>query len=385
VSTNWNSLGKELIWPVAGIGLGALAATNSFYQPHVSLGAGIAVWFAALIMALMLSIHPTAARIGTVVAGLFFAMPCFLRESDLVRGLLMCGMALPFALLVLPLSLSATTGVRGRLVYIFTWLGTREAKRRARSFDWVWLLRLLAATLVLAGGMAAVKAIPSAGLWLLMRWLAGGIMILAWAEMVTAGHEFLTALIGLRAAGLMRSPHLSTSLGEFWAERWNPAASVLFFHKYCFAPLAPSGVTLALFGAFLCSAIGHALLFDMASGEWGISLLCGTFFLVQPLLIIAERRVHIRRWRSSGRRVWTLAALALTSPLFVEPALRIIEPVWGPPGYVLMLTLAVLGYVILVTVFFSLCFLVFGSSPTPSNYRAEVDTGRPSPVISDRH
>jgi hypothetical protein len=355
---------KEFIWPVVGIVLGALAGTNSFYQPHITLGVGIAAWFANMVLVLILSAHPATARFGVVVAGLFLAVPCFLWASPLSRGLLMCCMALPIALVALPLLGPPTSGFRARLVYFFTWLGTHEAKRRARSFDAASLLRLIAATAVLSAAMACVKAVPAVGLWLLVRWLVGGIMILACAEMLTACHEFLTALMGLTTTGLMRSPHLSTSVSEFWAQRWNPAASVLVFRKYCFAPLARSGVALAFFGAFLFSAVGHVLLAYMAIGKWGISLMCGSFFLAQPLLVAAERWMEVRRWLRAARRAWTLGSLAVASPLFVEPALQLFEPSWGPPDNVLLPTIAVFGYVIVVTVIFSTGFLVFGSGHT---------------------
>jgi hypothetical protein len=367
VNVDWKSRDASVfIWAAAGAALGALAALNPFYEPHVTLGVGIAAWFFSLMLAIILSLCSVTARLGVLIAGLFLAVPCFLRESPLSRGLLMCCMALPFAVLALPLSIGPAADFRERLVYFFTWLGTRQAKRRPRSFEALWLLRLVAATAVLATAMACVKALPATGLWLFVRWLGGGIMILAFAEMATACHEFLTALMGLRTAGLMRSPHLSTSISEFWAKRWNPAASALFFRKYCFAPLARRGVPLALFGAFLSSAVGHVLLVYMAMGKWEISLMCGAFFLVQPLLIGAERRIRVHRWRRGARRAWTLAALAATSPLFVEPALQLVEPSWGPSGVVLLPTTAVLVFVVVVTAFFAVGFLVFGSRPAPS-------------------
>jgi hypothetical protein len=362
VSANSETRGRnEFLWPVAGIVLGALVGVNDFYRPHVTLGVGVAAWFLAIALVLILSAGAMTARIGVVVAGLFLAVPCFLRESPLSRGLLMCSMALPFAIVALPLSAPSTSGFRSRLVYFFTWLGTHEAKRRARSFDAGSLARLVGATAVLAAAMICVKTVPAVGLWLLARWLAGGIMILAAAEMVTAGHDFLTASMGLAAAGLMRSPHRSTSVAEFWAKRWNPVASTLVFRKFCFDPLARFGVARALFAAFLASAIGHLLLTYMASGRWGIALMCGAFFIVQPLVIAIERRLNMRRWRPSAGRAWTLTALMITSPLLVEPVLQLVEPSWGPPDSVLLPTVAVLSYVMIVNVFFSVGFLLFGS------------------------
>jgi len=310
---------KQLIWPVVGIGIGALAGTNPFYEPHITLKVGVTAWFVDMVLVLILSLHPFTARVGVLVAGLFMAVPCFLRTLPMFRFLLMCCMAFPFAIAALQLFAVPTAGFRGRLAYVFTWLGTREVKRRARSFDAVSLRHLIVATLVFAAAVAVVKAVSPSGIWWLARWLAGGIMLLSFAEMTTAGHDFLTALMGLNAPALMRSPHRSASIGEFWAERWNPAASALVFGKYFFAPLARRGVGLALFAAFLASAVANVLLFYMATRRWGISLMCGAFFFVQPLLIAVERRMKVRRWRPMAKWAWTLAALAIASPLLVEP------------------------------------------------------------------
>src|SRR5205814_4583619 len=130
---------------------------------------------------------------------------------------------------------------------------------------------------------------PANSLWLPALWFSGGIAIFAFAEMATAGHDFLTALLGLTAPALMRSPVLSTSIGEFWSRRWNVAASELIFNQFCFAPLARHGIILAMFAAFFASAVAHMCLGLLATGGWKISIACGVFFLLQPFLILAER------------------------------------------------------------------------------------------------
>jgi hypothetical protein len=204
-------------------------------------------------------------------------------------------------------------------------------------------------------------------------------MFLSFAEMATAGHSFLTALIGISAPAWMRSPYLSISIREFWAERWNPAASALIFGKCIFAPLAGRGVGLALFATFLGSAVAHMLLLYMATTRWSVSLMCGTFFLVQPLFIAAERWMNMRLWWAVARRAWTFAVLAITSPLFVEPMLQLIEPTWGTPNQVLLPTLQVLGLVILMNVLVSLgSFASIGNSPSTrwsEGERAVIRTG----------
>ena len=57
---------------------------------------------------------------------------------------------------------------------------------------------------------------------------------------------------------------------------------------------------------------------------------------------------------SQAARAWTLGALTILSPLFVEPVLQILEPSWGPSDGVLVPTLVILGFVLGVNFFFAL-------------------------------
>jgi len=336
---------KQLVWPVTGIVLGALVAMNPFYAPDITLPIGIVAWCVDMVLVLILSAHPMGARTGSFMAGLFLAVPCFMEASPLARGLLMCFMAAPFLAAAALVGIQPLHGFLARLAYLCSWCGIWQVKRQAHSLDVIALQQLIVATTVLAAAIAVVKAASAFGLWLPVRWLAGGIMIFAVAEMATAGLPLVAAAFGLTLPPLMQSPYRSASVGEFWSKRWNIFASVLA-RKYCFAPLARHGVALALLTTFSASAVAHVLLVDMATGRWKISLICGAFFLVQPLLIGAERWLKVRRWRPMAGRAWTLAALALTSPLFVEPALQIIEKSWGVPDDVLLPTVATLGFVI---------------------------------------
>jgi hypothetical protein len=354
-------LNKQFLWPVAGMVTAALLSINPFYHPHLTLQFGIAAWFVDVALVLVLSAHPRTAPTGALTAGLLLIVPAFLWESPLARGLLMCCMALPLALAALPLFGPANANFRERMACFFTWLGTRQVERRPRSLDKAALLHLFTSTLIFAAAMVSVKATPPAGLWLLARWFTGGIMILALAEMVTAGHNFVTALFGIRAPGLMQSPSLSASVAEFWTRRWNPAASALLFQTLFFKPLSRRGPALALWTTFLASAIAHVMIPYMALGKLPISLVCGTFFLVQPLLILTERRINVRRWPRPAARAWTLGALTITSPLFVEPVLQILEPSWGPADGLVVPTLLILAFALGVNLLFALGSLAAGS------------------------
>jgi hypothetical protein len=328
-------------------------AINPVYKPDIPLSAGIGAWFADMTIVLVLSAQPVTRRLGILISGLFFAVPCFLWASPLSRALLMCCMAFPFTIATALLIAPSTAGFRGRLEYFFAWMGTRTIERNKRGFDIASLLRLIAAAMVFAMGLACLKAVSAAGIWLLLRWFAGAVMILAFAEMASASHDWLTALMGVNAPSLMRSPFLSKSVTEFWTKRWNVAASELGFGPLCFTPLARHGVVLALFAAFTASAVGHVLLAFMAMGRWRISISCGAFFIVQPLLIVAERKIKVKRWPTTAARAWTVAALGVTSPLFVGPVIQLITPSLGVTDNLLSPTIAAFSFALVVNFFFS--------------------------------
>lgn len=312
------------LWPVGAMFVGALVLVNPFYSPEISLRQGIEGWLIALALGFVGWLHPLLARAGMFLMGWFFALPVFLEAPPLFRGWLMVCMLLPLIVASVPILAPTTTGFRARLVLLYSWGGTRELKRRPPSFDVGSLLQLVLGAAIVIAAVAIVKSVPASGFWLPVRWLAGGILMLAAAEMITALHYFLTALLGLTAPGLMESPSRSASLGEFWARRWNPATS-LVFHRLCFEPLARCSPALGFFTVFIASAIAHALLFYMAGGRWGIALMNGAFFIVQPLFILAERQMNIGRWPMAARRAWTLVVLGITSPLFIEPALQLAQ------------------------------------------------------------
>jgi hypothetical protein len=352
---------KLFLWPMAAIVLGTFAAVNLFYQPDISPFIGCVAWLADMALAIACFMHPPLARPGVLLCGLFLAVPCFIDAGPLFRGLLMCLAPLPLLVAAMPLLAPSITDFRPRLYFLMSWFGSRELKRRPRSFHAAALLQSVAGTLAFAAMVAAVQAIPASGLWFGPRWLAGGLMIIAFGETATGFHNFLTALLGLTVAGLFKSPVLSRSIGEFWTERWNPGASV-FFRRACYEPLARHGRVRALFAAFIVSGIWHLLLAYAVLGRWGMSVVWGAFFFVQPLLILLERRIYVRRWRPAPARVWTLSALAVTCPLIVEPTLQIIARILGAAGPVPW-TAAMVVLVVVVTVF-PVAVSLMASSPS---------------------
>jgi alginate O-acetyltransferase complex protein AlgI len=312
-------------------------------------------------LVLILSSLRPGACIGAFMAGLFLAVPCFVVSPPLGRGLLMCLMCMPMTAALALAFVPPMTGFGPRLAYLCSWGGTYQLSQRARHFDKASLLQLAVATAVFATAMAVVMAVSGVAFWLPVRWLAGGIMMLAFAEMATAAFPLVAAAFGVTAPAFMRSPWRAASVSEFWTKRWNIFASKKIFRPYIFAPMARQGVAFALFAAFALSGLFHVLLAFMALGSWKISLMWGAFFVVQPLLIAAERWLGERRWRPAARRAWTLGVPAITSPLFVEPMLQIAERSWGAPGSVCFATFAVLGLVIIFSSVFCMVSVAAGA------------------------
>ena len=358
---------KQLIWPVAGMVLGIIAATNPLHVKPITLHTGIAAWFADALLVGVLSANPIGARVGVLMAGLFMAIPCFVWTAPL-NGLLLEGfLCVPFLAAAGLLIVQPIVGFRARLARLCAWSDTYPLQRRARRFDAAALRNLFLATAVFALAMAIVETVSANGLHLPVRWLAGGIGVLALGEMATTGPDFVMAALGINVPPFFKSPYRSVTISEFWAKRWNLAAGE-FLRRCCFASLARCGALFAMFATFAISAVGHALLAFFALGRWKIAVVFGAFFLVQPLLIAAERRLAVRRWRPGAGRAWTLTALAITSPMVIEPTLQSLEKSWGAQDNVLWPTLAALGFIIILSGIVSLVSLA--SSPAAARVYA---------------
>lgn len=148
-------------------------------------------------------------------------------------------------------------------------------------------------------------------------------MSFALLECGAASMHVITALLGLTPPPLHDAPYRALTVSEFWGRRWNLTMSS-FLREHCFAPLSRRSPVVALFASFAASAAIHAYLAAVALGALA-ALSWVAFFLAQPLVIATERRLHVRRWPPAAGWVWTVAGLALFSPLFLEPFLWLFE------------------------------------------------------------
>jgi len=154
------------------------------------------------------------------------------------------------------------------------------------------------------------------------RWLVGLVAAYSMVDTVAALVTLVYASLGIRFDSVHRAPILSRTIQEFWGERWNrPVHSLLMDHF--FRPFARRSVRFAVGAAFLGSAVLHFWIAFVAIGFVQASSMA-IFFVVQGALVLIERRLHVARWGPVYGRLWTVAAFTLTSPLFIEPYLRIL-------------------------------------------------------------
>lgn len=180
--------------------------------------------------------------------------------------------------------------------------------------------------LALFGAALAVVAhvgAPAAALDWTVRWLAGAVVVYAMVDatvrLITVGYQ----AAGFRIPAIHDNPILSRTLAEFWGVRWNQAVHGLLL-DHCFRPLARRRLArLGVFAAFVGSALLHAWLVFSALRDVRMTAVMSAFFVVQGLLVLLERVLRVGRWRSSLARAWTIGWMLVTTPMFVEPLLRV--------------------------------------------------------------
>jgi hypothetical protein len=333
---------KLILWPVSGVLLGGLVASNPFYAPAVSLPADLLCLAASLGLTLWLCRSPTGARIAVLLSGLAMCVPCFVEAKPLERALLTCLMGLPVAFAAVTIPRPAMPRLRERVAFLTAQFGNVTKTRR--RFAAAAYLQMVFSTAVFVLAMMVTKAVPAHGGWFTLRWLAGGIVLLAGGEIITGCQNFWASATGVAGPCLFRSPWLASSVGEFWSARWNIPTSRLF-HDNCFILLARRNVWLAITATFFVSGILHLALAYVATLNGNLSLLFGLFFMVQPVLMATERAMAIRRWPRIAAHIWTLGALYVTAPLLVEPCIQVFGPDWGGSRVWLVPTIWVFGAV----------------------------------------
>lgn len=221
--------------------------------------------------------------------------------------------------------------------YVFLWPGMKPREflglvpTRRLNATVPELLRALAKTaLGLAGiAWAATNAWTAPTMWVGWIGMLGIIFTLHFGGFDLASWAWRRA--GVAALPIMKAPMHSTSLGEFWGERWNLAFAEIA-RRFIFRPLArPWGPSLAGSTVFLVSGIVHETVVSLpAKGGWGGPTL---YFVLQAMGIVSERSVAGRRaGLGKGWRGWTWVLLfaAVPIPLLFHPPFveRVIVPMF---------------------------------------------------------
>jgi alginate O-acetyltransferase complex protein AlgI len=188
---------------------------------------------------------------------------------------------------------------------------------------------------------------PSASEWFaaLLKTLLGGVIfwgaqyvvpssapiVLGWAGMTGTAFVLHFGLfhllscfwraVGVDAPPLMNAPPRSTSVAEFWGQRWNTAFRDLT-HTFLFRPLARRlGLQRALALSFVASGFVHDAVISLPAGSgYGGPT---AFFIVQAIAILVEKSLlGGRLGLGRGLRGWLFTALVLLAPaglLFHKP------------------------------------------------------------------
>lgn len=289
----------------------------------MSLAQGIATWLVEGTVIAALAGGRRGARVALALSLPFMLLPLYVNAPPLARALLgvagvMCVLrAVDFA------TSSVSLAFGQRWLHMFVLVDVRRVRPRPRGLN---LRSTLAAILGLALFVVVLLFVRDPALrgHGVVRWLALVVGLCAVFEAADALIRAAAAPFGIHTPLLSDAPYRSRTLAEFWGRRWNGVISGILRER-CFDPLARRSTIVALVAAFLVSGALHGYL-TLVSLTPALALPAMAFFLVQPPLIVAERKLKVRRWPPIAARAWTIGLLLLTSPLLLVPMLYLLAP-----------------------------------------------------------
>lgn len=313
---------------------GATIAGDRRYPARRMLGlpTALALFCAAVFAVALLAAGPR--RLAALpVVGVVLALPALTDATPLLRFLLaLCGVLV--ALRAIDLMRHDLGGLRSRLLHVVAAVDTRLVVRVAPAFDRASLARALPwlapCVVALVGGFVLAPRADGA-LRLALRWGSCAVFAVAFFEFATRVAAVLALLGGARLPPLHDAPLSSRSVREFWGVRWNKLVGG-WLRENVAAPLRTrTSAAAAMAAAFAVSAVIHwylvAVSLDLRSAA-----VMAAFFVAQAALIASERALGVERWPTAAARAWTIVALLATAPLFVEPMMRLADPLLEQPG-----------------------------------------------------
>lgn len=302
---------RDLLWLLSLYPYAALIAVVSTGATGPAWRRCTAAGLAAALLALPFCL-PLQAAVARAAAGIMCGWGCF-RTVDLLRA-----RDLPAA---------------RRVWHLVAVYDTRRARRVPPGVDWGSLWRVAGYALLAAAGwclcLGAAPGLADARLRLGARWLGAAAAVYAMTDGAAALILLLNRLVGVLPPPLHDAPLRARSVQEFWSERWNRPVSG-WLRANCLRPLLRRGwPRLGLLCAFGLSALLHGYYVLAAQGP-GPALSMGAFFLAQFPIVMAERGLGVLRWPRPLAHAWTVTALLVSSPLFLEPTVKLVETLWRP-------------------------------------------------------
>jgi hypothetical protein len=256
-----------------------------------------------------------------------FVLAWYAPGMPLTRGLLAflatCSL---FVAVKIAFSSEERLSIRGRLLQVVSLPSSLRASRVPANLSPRAIGRIVIdLTLV---GMALLVLLHTRHLvgviYSIERLSAGVLLLYAGVQFVFDFASFCFLAVGLSLDSLHRTPIAARSLTVFWSRRWNRIVSA-WLHMFVFLPLARRRCPrLGVFCAFLVSGVLHGWVILVAIGISG-ALATLLFFVVQGAFVLAEHRLRIHAWPVPFARGWTLAVLLASSPLIIDPYLRLFD------------------------------------------------------------
>jgi hypothetical protein len=275
----------------------------------------------AIAAALLVGRSPGSRCAASLAVLAAFAIPWIAQGTPLERGALTF-LAAVGAMKVVQVALAPDRWTwRLRLWHVLEPFDVRGVRRERPAISAALLGQALLYAALCAAGVAmllashGVDAIPRA----VLRILGAGCLAYGGAESVAALVSLGHLAFGLRVPPIHSIPILSRTVSEFWSRRWNRPVNA-WLAEVVFRPIARRRrAAAALAAAFAVSALLHAWL----AAPLGLvpAALVGSYFVVEGLVVIAERRMNVASWPEALARAWTLAAILAPLPLLAEPFL----------------------------------------------------------------
>jgi len=302
----------------------------TFATIHAADGALIVLWYATMFAA------PTTVAVGAghrrmlltvLLAGIGMALPWAMAAPVLraVYGMASVTHVLRLPLLARALAVPASAAwlqaPSRRVAFVHFYHDLRSAVRVPRL---TLAGRLATAWAAGAGATAASivalqwvhREVPQSGARQATLLLLAGIYFVASVYTVDAFYRTLLLPTGYDVPGTNQRPWRARTVSEFWGRRWNSGIQHLL-RDSVYVPLAAAGCPrgTAVLATFAASAGLHVYPMYMVGVRAGVCASVLLFFLVQALLMLAERSTRV-----SGLP-WVTACLCTTLPLFMQPLL----------------------------------------------------------------